>query len=129
VRYRYIKMPFGLMQFHKLRIYLEDSWGKRSVAMRVVPTTVKPPHHTQTESVRTFHVEAEVPRADSYTLRIFGWKRGCFFSPELLAARPPWMPLPVPAPITAAGKAAVAAGRKGWHRRGLSGSSPEGGGP
>ena len=103
-------MPFGLMQLKTLRIYFEDSWSDQSYPLKLVLTTVKPPHDTLTESVRTFHLEAEVPRVDSLTLRIFNWKRGCFFSPDLLPKHPPWMPLPVPVPITKAGLAAVKAG-------------------
>jgi len=82
VRYRYIKQPHALMHQFATPMALEDAWTKQRFPVKVLRTDKRPPHHMFAEGMRAFHLEAVVPAADAYLLRLVDprWKRACFLS-------------------------------------------------
>ena len=82
-------MPHALMFQFSTPMMLESVWTKKQYPVKVVRTTERPPHHTFTEGMRSFHYEATVPTADAYVLKLGDarWKRGCFLAASQV--RPP----------------------------------------
>ena len=83
VRYRFMKSPHGLMQQFRSSFFLQNVRTGATYAARVINTARRPPFHTDMAAMRAFHIDAEVPLADTYVLRLNDtrWHQACFITP------------------------------------------------
>ena len=79
VRYRYLKSPSGFVQQFNASLILEDQSSGDLFPVTVVPPTVAPPFHVRVEAMRSFHIEAIVPAAAAYWLKLkeSTWDQAC----------------------------------------------------
>lgn len=94
VRYRFLKSPNGFMKQFDGQFRLEDVSTGATVSVKTVMPTKKPPFQTQTDAMRGFHLEADVPVADVFRLWLdnSSWHQACHL-PAFQACSPKYLKL------------------------------------